>query len=169
MNHKQRLGLLTKISRCNTEDNFRGISAYFIKIENARKIHKRRNTYLHSLTLIEEEEQKHHLKKTQYLSVKQRHYLEELMHGFIDVHESGLWFGMQNRLVSNIGNTAAQIIQEALQKIRVRDDERERRQSLLTVLSNQFLESDKQSFNWEEIRIILESVLGEQEGVFDGI
>jgi len=121
MQHRERLEILKKIAKSTNDDVIRNDNNYLKKIEDAVKIYGLRNDYIHALTLPEAEDKRPEFIRMRYLSVKQRQYLEELMHGFIDVHESRLWFGMQHRLADGKDDFAIQIIQEAMKK---REEER---------------------------------------------
>lgn len=116
VNHKQQLEILKKIAKFADDEVIRSSDDYLAKIENARMIYKYRNAYLHELTLFEEGTQGSNSNKMQYLTVKQRRYLEELMQGFIDVNESRWWFSMQRRLADGKDSSAIQIIQESVNK-----------------------------------------------------
>ena len=67
-------------------------------------------------------EKRPEFERMNYLGVRQRQYLEELMYGFIDFHESRLWFGMQYRLANGKDNSAVEIIQEAMKRRKVKDE-----------------------------------------------
>lgn len=122
MPHRERLEILKKIAKSTSDDVIRSNINYLTQIENAEKIYNLRNDYIHALILPEAEEKRPEFERMNYLGVRQRQYLEELMYGFIDFHESRLWFGMQYRLANGKDNSAVEIIQEAMKRRKVKDE-----------------------------------------------
>ena len=131
LDYNKLLKILEKISK-RGEDIFLCNEDYLTEIKAAQEILDIRNAYMHRLSMTkktrkrpnkinddkDDESYKSQLKsiaKEQFfLSVKERQYLERLMHGFIDVWESDLWLGIQQRLARSEDAAAIEIIQDCL-------------------------------------------------------
>ena len=158
--HRDRLKILNNIVKY-TDNIIYNNSAYLIKLKKVEEIYNIRNAYIHALILPEAEEQRPEFERMRYLSIKQRKYLETLMHDFVDVHESNIWFGMQDNLARSNDFSVIQIIQEYMRRKQEQDEQKTRDyyQSFLTLIYKKFLDLGSQSFTKEEIKTILESML----------
>lgn len=121
MQHRERLEILKKIVESKNEDTFYDKSDYLAKLKKVEEIYNHRNDYIHSLILPTTKKDQHQSQHMMHLSIKQRKYVEELMHDFIDIIESNQWFRTQSQIADKQDDYTIKIIREAVEKRKKKD------------------------------------------------
>jgi hypothetical protein len=147
LNHKNSLRILRKLARECDDDLIKSDESYHRLFDDALQIHSLRNSYIHELQLPNSE-------RAWPMSMAHRQTVETLIHHFIDIQASKIWFGWQPRLVQHSAAAAYQMIEK---EMKGRDADSVR----VSVILQRVADAKQSIFTVQDIQEILDQCLSE--------